>query len=178
MEGELLRVCEAGALGSTAPGPCTPGLQQLSQVSGLRRSPRSAPGLAEMLSQVPLQPLPLGPCVLLEAGGRADGRVSRPAGHLRPCLLLGAARQSATTRSPLPPRGPRPLSCPASLGAPQGRGPLLTAMLLSTHSLPTPEVAEGRERGSRSAAPESEGDTERLRGDRAEPESQRCWAKR
>lgn len=82
---------EAGALGSASPGPSTPGLQQLSQVSGLWGGPRPAPGLAQMLSQVLLQPLPMSPCILLETEGEANGRVERPAGQRRPCLLQGAA---------------------------------------------------------------------------------------
>lgn len=83
------------------------------------------------------------------------------------------------TRPPASPttgaRNPR--SWPTGLGAPQERGPLfLTAMLLSTYSLPALEETVGRER-SKPASPKSESNTERTcgDGDRQSAEQRRCW---
>jgi hypothetical protein len=66
-------MCEAGAFGGTSFGPSTPGLQQLSQVSGLSWGPKWAPTLTQMLDQLLLQPLPRSSGILLEKTGKGTG---------------------------------------------------------------------------------------------------------
>lgn len=63
---------EVGVLGGHSSWPGTPGLQQLSQVSGLCASPCWTPALEQVLGQLLLQPLPWSLGVVL------SGKVGHP----------------------------------------------------------------------------------------------------
>lgn len=118
-------------------------------------------------------------------------RWARVSSWTQKAAQMGGCRGQLSTQGPASSREPPDKGLPPSrlshrggpvlpsrnapgLGGPQGQGsPPTPAMLLSTHSLPTQEAAEGTERGSKSAASKSEVDGARLRGDRAETESER-----
>ena len=140
-------MCEAGALGSTSPGASTPGLQQLSQVSGLLGGPWPAPGLAQMLGQVLLQPLPLSPSILLETVEACGGLLGTqgPASTREP--LDKVLPPSHTSHPASPTRGPGPTLLVHRPGSSLRTGPplLQPCFSLPTGSLNWRRLWEGRE---------------------------------